>query len=375
MDQDIARMDSQPTGRKRSLRQFLWLPLTLLAVVGLSLFLRAADTQDSPESAKTDISPSPGLLVETAPAEIMPANREISAVGTLHSNEAVVIAAEIAGRVTEISFTEGERVRAGKVLARLDSSVLQAQRDRADASLVLSRANRDRADVLLKDEAISQREWDEAYAQWRLDEADLRLAEAQLAKTVIEAPFDGVLGLRHVSVGEYVQPGIAIVTLDDTDPIKVDFRVPETFIGGLEVGQTVQVEVDAMPDRTFTGLVYAIDPKVDVNGRNLLVRARISNRDRSLRPGMFAHVNLVIEENPTALMVPEPAIISRGRDQLVYKVVEGRVVEAQVTIGMRRRGLVEIVEGLEAGDIVITAGQIKVRPGMPVTVAPAGEGN
>jgi membrane fusion protein (multidrug efflux system) len=133
--------------------------------------------------------------------------------------------------------------------------------------------------------------------------------------------------------------------------------------------------VDAAPGRVFPGQVYAIDPKVDEAGRNLLVRARVPNSDRSLRPGMFIQVRLVIEEKPNALMIPEQALISRGGGQIVYKVVDGKVEEAAVTVGLRRRGQVEITEGLSPGDTVITAGQIKVRPGSPVKLAPPDEGN
>lgn len=315
------------------------------------------------------------MLVEAATARVMSVSREITAVGTLTSNESVVVSAEIAGRVVDIAFSEGQRAKAGQVLVRLDRSILEAQRDRAEASLTLSRANRDRAEVLLREEAISQREWDEASAQWRLDEASLRLAQAQLDKTVLRAPFDGALGLRHVSVGEYVQPGQPIVTLDDTDPIKLDFRVPEVFSARLQAGQGVQVQVDAAPGRTFSGKVYAIDPKVDPTGRSLQVRARVPNAEGSLRPGMFAQVRLVMEERPDALMIPEQALISQGQSQFVYKVVEGVVVEVPVSLGLRQRGLVEITDGLSPGDTVITAGQIKVRPGVPVTIAPAAGGN
>jgi membrane fusion protein (multidrug efflux system) len=315
------------------------------------------------------------MLVEVARAEVMSANREITVVGTLNSNEAVVVTAEIAGRVTEIAFDEGHRVSAGQLLVRLDRSILKAQRDRAEASLTLSRANRERADVLLKNAAISKREWDEASAQWQLDEANLRLAQVQLDKTVLRAPFDGVLGLRYVSEGGYVQTGQPIVTLDDTDLLKVDFRVPEVFSSNLKIGQTVEVGVDAAPKRTFYGKVYAIDPKVDVSGRSLLVRGKIPNSDHVLRPGMFARVLLVIEEKPNTLMIPEQAIISRGGGQIVYTVVDGKVVEAAVTVGLRRRGLVEITEGLTPGDTVITAGQIKVRPGSPVKWATDDGGN
>jgi len=354
----------------KSTRRGLWLMAGLGFITVMLLFPGTGQTQEVTGKNKPAANSRPVMLVETAQAKVMTANREITAVGTLNSNEAVVVAAEIGGRVTEIAFTEGQRAKTGQVLVRLDRSILEAQRDRAEASLTLSRANRERSDLLLKDEAISQREWEKASAQWRLDEASLRLAQAQMDKTVLRAPFDGVLGLRHVSKGEYVQPGQPIVTIDDTDPLKGDFRVPEAFSNSLRVGQTVQLQVDAAPGRVFPGHVYAIDPKVDAAGRNLLVRAKVPNSDRFLRPGMFIQVRLVIEERPNALMIPEQALISRGGGQTVYKVGAGKVVEAAVTVGLRRRGQVEITKGLSPGDTVITAGQIKVRPGSPVKVAP-----
>ena len=348
-----------------------------LLVLGF-LFLTGtvmAQEEKGPEGKKPDAPVRQGMPVEAETVQTMSVAREITAVGTLNSNESVVITAEIAGRIGEISFKEGHKASGGQVLVRLDRSILQAQRDRAEASLTLSKANHDRAQILLRDEAISQRKWEEARAQWSLDEANLRLAQAQLDKTVLRAPFDGVLGLRHVSTGEYVQPGQSIVTLDDTDPIKIDFGLPEVYSGGLWAGQTVQVQVDAAPGRTFSGRVYAIAPTVDPQGRNLMVRAEVPNRDGSLRPGMFAQIRLVLEEKPNALMIPEQALLSRGEERYVYKVVDGAVVEAIVTSGLRQRGLVEITSGLSPGDTVVTAGQMKVRPGSPVTVVPAADGN
>jgi membrane fusion protein (multidrug efflux system) len=367
-DHSTTHFQNGRRGLKRT-KHRLWLTAAFCFFTVMLLFLGTARAQEEAGKSKPAANARPVMLVEAAQAEIMSANREITAIGTLNSNEAVVIATEIGGRITEIAFTEGQQARGGQVLVRLDRSILEAQRDRAEASLTLSRANRERSDILFKDAAISQREWDAANAQWQLDEANLRLAQAQLDKTVLRAPFDGALGLRHVSVGEYVQPGHPIVTLDDTDPLKGDFRVPEAFSSSLRVGQTVQLQVDAAPGRVFSGQVYAIDPKVDAAGRNLLVRARVPNGDRSLRPGMFAQVRLVIEEKPNALMIPEQALISRGGSQIVYKVVDGKVEEAVVTVGLRRRGQVEITEGLSPGDTVITAGQIKVRPGSSVKVA------
>jgi membrane fusion protein (multidrug efflux system) len=353
---------------KPRLARFLW-PAGVLTTLML-LLLVVSSPWTVAEEKPAPAGPPPGLPVEAVEVAITPATRELSAVGTLQSNESVVIATEIAGRVSEIGFAEGEKARQGQVLLRLDPSVLTAERDRAKASLVLSEANIKRAEILLKDQAIAERERDEAYAQWRLDEANLRLTEAQLAKTVIRAPFEGLLGLRKVSIGGYLRPGDAIITLDDIDPIKADFRVPEVFADQVKIGQSIQLTVDAVAGRAFTGKVYAIAPQIDESGRSVLLRARVGNEKGVLRPGMFARVNLVLEERAGALMVPEEALIAQGELQLVYKVVDGKVEAAQVKIGLRQKGRVEITEGLQPGDTVITAGQMKVRPGMPVTVLP-----
>ncbi|WP_305044532.1 efflux RND transporter periplasmic adaptor subunit [Geoalkalibacter sp.] len=364
-------MSLSPATRRRILL-IAWPTLIMIGLLTAILLMSLPNSQADKQSAEEPpVGPQQGLPVEAVEVKIAPAHRELTAIGTLNANEAVVITAEIAGKISEINFSEGQQVRAGQVLLRLDPSVLQAERDRAAASQGLSEANIRRAELLLKDQAISERERDEAYAQWRLDEASLRLAEAQLAKTVIRAPFNGLLGLRRVSVGAYLNPGEAIVTLDDIDPIKVDFRVPEAHAASLKVGQSVALNVDAVPQRTFSGEVYAIDPQVDVNGRSLLVRARVANAEGVLRPGMFARVNLVLEERAAALMIPEQALVPEGARQLVYRVIGGQVDAVEVEIGLRRDGLVEILHGLEQGDTVITAGQIKVRPGMPVTVLPA----
>ncbi len=342
------------------------LPILFTLCLALATTLVAA--ADKPAPAKPQ-----GLPVETVQAKVAPLKNELTATGTLYSNEKVVITAEIPGKVTEILFHEGQKATAGQILLKLDQSILSAERDRAQANFNLSEANIKRAELLLQEQAISERERDEAFAKWRLDEATLRLAEAQLAKTVIRAPFPGLLGLHRISIGEYLQPGEAIVTLDNLDPIKVDFRVPEVFAYQLKVGQKIQMNVDAVPGRSFAGQVYAIDPQIDINGRSVLLRAKAEQREGPLRPGMFARVTLVLEERPQALMIPEEALIPKGDQQTVFKVVEGKVVAAVVTTGLRTRGQVEIVQGLAAGDTVITAGQIKVRPGMPVTALPAAD--
>jgi membrane fusion protein (multidrug efflux system) len=190
----------------------------------------------------------------------------------------------------------------------------------------------------------------------------------QLEKTRIVAPFSGIVGLRRVSVGEYITAGQALVNLEEIDPVKADFRVPEKFLPAIRVGQTIHIKIDAFPDETFEGKVYAIDPRLDVAGRSLLVRAILPNKDQRLRPGLFARVTVLLQLKEDALSVPEQAIVPQGDSQYVFKIVDGKVQLTKVVIGTRREGRVEIVEGLDVGDEVVTAGQLKIRHGSAVAI-------
>jgi len=316
--------------------------------------------------------PPKGPPVETVTVATGQILREVTAVGTLMSNESVMIRPELAGRIVRLSFEEGQKVKKGQVLVKLDDSSYVAELEQARASLELSRANSDRAVKLYAQGAGTERAKDEGVSKLRVDQARLEQAKTNLEKTVIMAPFDGVVGLRKVSVGAYVTPGLDIVNLESIDPIKVEFQVPEMALSTLSDGQKLNVTADAFPGRSFQGEVYAIDPKIDPNGRAVAVRARLPNEGAILRPGLFVRVGLVVSRSDDALLAPEEALVSRGSQLLVYKVVEGKVVAAPVRTGLRREGKVEILEGLKAGDQVITAGHMKVREGAPVSVMPPG---
>lgn len=308
------------------------------------------------------------IPVEGAFVTAGPLTRSIPAVGTLRSNESVTLSPEMAGRVVEINIEEGGRVEAGAVVALLDQSIYNAELAQAQASLELSRANFQRAQDLVEKNAGTLRARDEAQAALRNDQAAVELARARLEKTKIIAPFDGIVGLRQVSVGQYLDPGDVIARLEDIDPLKVDFRVPEVYFRVVKVGQPIAIAIDAFPDQSFRGEVYAIDPQVDVNGRAVVIRARVPNDDGRLRPGLFARVNLIYESRDRVLFVPEQALVPIGEEQSVFKVVDGKAVMTKVVIGERVGSSVEILEGLAEGDIVVTAGQIKLQDQVPVAV-------
>lgn len=296
--------------------------------------------------------------------------RTVEAVGTLSAHEAITVRPEIDGLVTAIEFDEGQRVLVGKVLVKLDDTILQAELVQAKASLALSERNYQRAAALAGQGSGTQRARDEALAALQYDQAAVQLVEAKIKKTVIVAPFDGFVGLRSVSLGDYVSPGQDLVNLSDITPIKVDFRVPELYLPSIQLGQELQVRVDAFPDTSFAGTVVAIDPQVDVNGRALVIRAEIPNGSLLLRPGLFARVDVVLERHDNAVLVPEAAIVPTKQGASVFKVVDGFAKQTPVVLGLRRPGEVEILEGLAAGDVVVTEGQIKLQDGMPVQLLP-----
>lgn len=361
-------------------RPALWAALLLLAIAALGAAAWRYWEGSWPALATEQAQPKPvasvgGGAERTVPVEgvevtVATVTSEIRVVGSLRSNESVVIRPEIGGRVSEILFEEGLRVAAGTPLLKLDAAIARAELDQAKAALELSQTNYKRAIELFERKAASAATRDQALASLRADQANLELAQARLAKLTLRAPFDGVLGLREVSLGDYLTPGQDIVNLEDIETLKVDFRIPERYLGSLAPGQAIGVTADAFTGRKFTGEVYAIDPLVDEDGRAVVLRARLPNEEGLLRPGLFVTVALAIGQRDDAILVPEQAIVPRGGDQHVYRVVEDKAVLTTVKLGERRDAMVEILAGLAPGDVVVTAGQIKLRDGTPVALQP-----
>lgn len=312
----------------------------------------------------------PVVGVEVAAVKRVSMPAEVSAVGTLRSENAVVLRPEVTGRISQIGFVEGQPVKQGQVLLRLDDSVVKAQLQQAQANLGLANSQFRRSETLTQQGFISKQARDEALSQLKVQQAAVALAQAQLDKTTILAPFDGVIGLRKVSVGDYVSPGTDIAPLESIDPLQVDFRVPEGYISQLVTGQTLQVRFDALPAEERTGLVKAINPQIDVGGRSVLVRADVPNADAKLRPGMFARVQLQFND-AQALTVPETALLAIGTERFVFRVDEGKVKRIAVEIGQRRAGLVEVLRGLQEGEQVVVAGLQKISDGVAVRVLPS----
>lgn len=318
----------------------------------------------------------PPTQVETVRVAPRSLANQFETVGSLRAQESAVIRPEIDGKITAINFTEGQHVAAGSLLFSLDSALAQADLNEAKANLENSRRADARARELAAKQLISRADQDKAASDLGVDQARAASAHTRLDKTQIRAPFDGVVGLRQVSAGDYVKSGDALVDLVRMDPIEVDLRAPEVVLSSLALGQAINLGVDSFPDKVFTGTVVAIAPTVDLAGRSVLLRARLANSDGKLRPGMSARVQIVLGTNPNALMVPEQAIWPNGDEKMVYVVKDGVAKLVPVTLGVRQPGLVEVVTGLKAGDEVITAGQLKLFDGAKVmTAAPKPSGS
>jgi membrane fusion protein (multidrug efflux system) len=297
---------------------------------------------------------------------------DVSAVGTLVSNESVILRPEVAGRIAAIRFNDGARVKHGEVLIELDAAVQSAEVQQAQAELALSAANARRIEDLFARKFVSSSARDEAASKLEVARATAALAQARLARTRIRAPFDGIVGIRNVSVGDYVKDGEALVNIEDIATLKLDFRLPETYLSRLHPGQVLELTCDVVPGETFAAVVDAIDPQVDAAGRAVLLRARLANLGGHLRPGVFARVRLIVEQRSEVMLVPEAALMpAPGQVQYVYRVEDGRARRVEVKTGARRATEVEIVTGLAPGDLIVSAGQLKLSDDFPVTVVGA----
>jgi membrane fusion protein, multidrug efflux system len=326
----------------------------------------AANSASTP--AKTDAQGA-GTVVEAVQVKTSTLAQGITAVGTLRSDESIVIRPEVAGRIAEILFQEGKPVRKGAVLVRFDASVQRAELQQAEANLNLNKSKHERAIDLQKKGFISSQAKDEAESNFRVAQASHDLASAKLTKLEIKAPFSGTVGLRSVSVGDYIRDGQDIANLEALDPLKVDFRVPEIFLKQVASGQSLQVNLDAFPNQAFEGKVLAINPLLDANGRSIVIRAVVKNADARLRPGMFARVRLLVSDVQEAMTIPEQALLPQGEEFYVFRVADGRALRVKVDIGQRREGVVEVLRGIAKDDVIVTAGQLKIRDGAPVKVA------
>ncbi len=344
-----------------------------VVVVAAALALPKLLSLDNGRSA----GPSPAAGVSAAlPVEVRrlvpePLAEQLSTTGTVLANEEVDLVSEIAGKVESIRFSEGSRVETGQLLLEIDDEELQAEVARARHRAELMERRERRQQKLREEGVISQEEYDFVASELNVLRSELRLREAQLGKTTIRAPFAGVIGLRRVSAGSFLTPQTRIATLQDLDPVKVEFSIPEMYVGEVAVGHSIEFTVKGS-DRRFRGEVYAIEPSVDPATRSLVLRARCPNRDGALVPGAFASVELVVRQVAEALTVPSIAVIPELGGKKVFVVEEGRAQPRSVETGIRTGDRVQITAGLEPGDRVIVSAIQQLRAGLPVAAHESG---
>ncbi len=336
--------------------------LVLLCLLGLAVRRLRGGASATREVERR---PVPAVLASVSPDEFVD---RIEAIGTLRSNESLIITAKVTETVRALHFEDGARVEEGAVLAELTSDEEAAQLAEARSTHAEASQQYDRVQKLFAEGTVSRSQLDRATADRDAARARVEALEARLADRLIRAPFAGVLGFREVSPGTLLQPGDTITTLDDVSVMKLDFSVPEVFLSTLRPGLEVLARSAAYPDRSFEGTVRTVESRVDPVTRAVTVRAELANPGELLRPGMLLTVDL-IRNRRTSLAVPEAALVPVRDEQFVFRVdSENRVERVQVRIGGRRPGWVEILAGLEDGDRVVVEGTTRVRPGSQVEV-------
>ena len=343
----------------------------LLILIALSLLALLAAPKltsrgDATEPAESEAGEAPRKL-RVAVLEIAPEHltERLSTTGTVRANEQVELVSEISGKVAEILFREGSPVRSGQLLLKIDDAELQAEHERAGLRVELAERRETQRRQLRDDGVISDEEYELALNQLNVLRSERRLIEAQLLKTEIRAPFGGVIGLRYVSQGSYLSPQKKIAMLQDVDSVKVDFSVPEKYAARMRQGGEIRFHIKG-DERSFLGTIYAIEPSVDAETRSLQLRARSPNPDRTLLPGAFADVELVIAETDSAFTVPAIAVIPELGGKKVFVLEDGKAQPRKVETGIRSDQRVQITSGLRAGDRVIVSAIQQLRAGLDV---------
>ncbi|MDR2861543.1 MAG: efflux RND transporter periplasmic adaptor subunit [Syntrophobacterales bacterium] len=323
---------------------------------------------------------SPPQTVSVAQAEIKEWQPQIDAVGSLKASRGADLTSEVTGVVSKIHFQSGSIAKAGKLLIEIDSQADMARLQVLKAALELAKKTYARNQEQFKEHAVSQATLDANLADLKSTEAQVAEQQAILNKKNIRAPFDGRLGIRHVSPGQYLSPGVKIVTIQALDTIFFDFTLPQQDIGNIRKGQAITVKVDAFPEQTFNGVISAIEPKIEEKTRNVGVRASMENAQQKLLPGMFATARIATGKPQKHITVPQTAIVFNPYGNVVFivgeseeqKDAEGKpaltVMQRLVKTGAARGNEISVLEGLQDGDTIVTSGQIKLQNGTRINI-------
>lgn len=335
-----------------------------LIMLGLCAALFGITQITQAKSKTSPMSQMPPTVVDFAVAKQITWQPSTNVTGSLNAINGIMIKSETSGRVTKIYFKSGEFVQKDKPIIQIYPDILQAELQKAQAQLDLSKLDYDRSLKLYDKKYVSKADIDKARTDVTSNEAQVQQLKAELDQTLIKAPFSGQLGLRQVSVGDFLTPGSEIVNLEQLNPIRVDFSIPEIYLNQVKVGQTVNISSRAFPNKHFIGKIYAINSVVDPQSRSLDVRASIPNTEYQLLPGAFVEVKVLFGGPKNVLVVPQTAIVYSADKSIVYKVVNHKAVATTVTLGEKLdNDLVIIKSGLNRNDQIVSDGQVKIEDG------------
>ncbi|MEW8501002.1 MAG: efflux RND transporter periplasmic adaptor subunit [Candidatus Thiodiazotropha taylori] len=352
----------------------------LLTIIGLAILIGI------PAAIKMQQFQAMADMQMTMPPEIVTADQvkrqqwpnTLSATGSLVAVQGVTVSAELGGKVSEIAFESGDRVEAGDLLVRLDTTAEEAQLRSAEAAEKLARINLDRNRGLRANKTVSQSDLDTAEANYKQATAQVENVKATIAKKTLRAPFSGQLGLRQVNLGQIIEQGTPVVTLQTIDPIYADFSLPQQRFSSVAVGNEVRITTDAAEDKSFSGKIIAINPEIDQATRTVRIRSTLSNQEELLRPGMFANVKVIMPQQDDVLAIPATAVLYAPYGDTVFVIdttkdeatgEEQKTLRQQIIrLGRTRGDYVAVVTGLKEGETVVTSGVFKLRPNMAVVV-------
>jgi len=356
----------------KTIRSIIYITILLAALLLLKYFffpsgqteMQGPPSKGSDKGQKPTMPPAP-VSVYVVKAQTL--DNTLFASGTILANESVDLKPEISGKVTAIYINEGQPVSKGQLLLKLNDADLQAQLKKVNAELKLSEEKLNRYAQLLKIQGVSREEFDMATNQFQALKADAEVLKVQIARCSITAPFNGVLGLRQISEGSFITPQQVVTSIQQLNPIKIDFSIPERYASLIKNGSLINFKIEGYPEN-FQGTVFAFEPGIDVSSRSLKIRARANNPNNKLRPGAFAKIELVLDKNTNALMVPTQAIVPILKGQQVF-ICKNNIAEAiPVETGLRNETKVQIINGLQDGDSVIITGLMGLKAGASLKI-------
>jgi membrane fusion protein (multidrug efflux system) len=289
----------------------------------------------------------------------------INSTGTLRPDEEVDLAFETSGKIVGINFTEGTRVKKGDLLAKINDRPLQAQLEKLEVQLKMSEAKEFRQRSLLDKDAISQESYDQVQTDVQSLKADINLIRSRISETELRAPFDGIIGLRYLSEGSYATSATKIAKLIKISPIKIEFSIPEKYASEIKIGYPITFSIDGS-DNVFKASVYAVDPKIDIETRTIVLRALYPNRDEELKSGRYAGITLQLSQIDNAIAIPTEAMIPEMDGEKVFIYKNGKAQSVKVNTGLRTESKIQIITGLKFGDTLITSGIMQLRQNLPI---------